>query len=346
METPSVYPPGLSRQAKVTRKVCLLGGGPLLLKLALGLSSESLEITVITSPRQASERIEGARLDAWLREKDVKFHSISVFEPDAVNQVLGDAKGFCFVSIGAAWIFPAHVLTGFFGGELYNVHGARLPEGRGGGGFSWQIMSGARFGACTIHRVDGGVDTGAIVVAKEILYPPTARIPQDFFDFYVAEALDFVSGFIRKLAQGVSFADTAQQNFLSSYWPRLHSETNGLIDWSWSASEIERFICAFDDPYQGAATFLEGKKVFLKNVVLSHNETWSHPFQDGLVIRKSDRWLCVAVDGSVLVVQDIKDEKGGPILSGIRLGQRFMTPQSALEKAKERVVITPNGVEA
>ena len=52
----------------------------------------------------------------------------------------------------------------------------------------------------------------------------------------------------------------------STYWPRLKTDINGWVDWSLKIDSIERFICAFDEPYSGAKTFLGNKTVSLKSV--------------------------------------------------------------------------------
>ena len=60
-----------------------------------------------------------------------------------------------------------------------------------------------------------------------------------------------------------------QPEYLGLYLPKLNTLKNGFIDWNKSSSEIYRFICAFDDPYQGV--FLNRiikKKIFLKDVFL------------------------------------------------------------------------------
>ena len=45
----------------------------------------------------------------------------------------------------------------------------------------------------------------------------------------------------------------------SVYMPRLHTLTNGFINWDWSSKEIGLFIRAFDDPHEGASTFIDSK---------------------------------------------------------------------------------------
>ena len=42
----------------------------------------------------------------------------------------------------------------------------------------------------------------------------------------------------------------------SEYWPRLSTQDNGWIDWSWSLTDIELFCRAFSSPYPWCANVL------------------------------------------------------------------------------------------
>jgi methionyl-tRNA formyltransferase len=54
----------------------------------------------------------------------------------------------------------------------------------------------------------------------------------------------------------------------STYFPRLNSLNQGFIDWEWDCGEALRFIRAFDDPYCGASTFLNERRVFIICILL------------------------------------------------------------------------------
>ena len=103
------------------------------------------------------------------------------------------------MSIGAAWIFKDYVIKDLFKKKLYNMHGTRLPQNRGGGGFSWQIMMGNRLGFCQLHLVDKGVDTGDIIKTEEFLYPPSCRIPKDYINLYREKNMHFITSFIKEI---------------------------------------------------------------------------------------------------------------------------------------------------
>jgi methionyl-tRNA formyltransferase len=325
--------------------VVLLGGGRLLRQVSLWASSEGMPLKIITSPRHAKEVEDGETLLSFCKRYNIEHLVVKQITEGSVAEFLYNTKGFFYLSLGAAWIFKRSVIKNLFNDQLFNLHGTRLPQDRGGGGFSWQIMMGNRFGFCVLHLVDGGIDTGEIVSAEEFVYPPTARIPLDYQKVYLKKNKNFVIRFIkahRKEARTVRA--TRQSEWFSTYWPRLNTEINGYVDWGLSPIEIERFICAFDSPYRGASTFLNGERVFLKNVSTSLQDGVFHPFQSGLIYRKSKNWVCVALSGGTLIVGDIFDEGNRSILDILKVGDRLHTPQSFLESALGRAVYTPLGL--
>ena len=68
--------------------------------------------------------------------------------------------------------------------------------------------------------------------------------------------------------------------------PRLNTKIHGFIDWNWKAKHIVDFVNAFDEPYQGASTFIKGKKYLLKNAKLLKHKINFHPFQSGIIFKK------------------------------------------------------------
>ncbi|HAT49046.1 MAG: hypothetical protein HQL07_10060 [Nitrospirae bacterium] len=325
--------------------IVLLGGGKILRQICLWAISQGVPVKVVTAARHANESHDGEILSDFLSRMRISNLSVDDIADEKVKGFLGDTTSHFCLSLGAAWIFKEQVISDLFHNRLLNLHGTRLPQNRGGGGTSWQIMMGNKFGFCVLHRVDGGVDTGELVAVDEFLYPASARKPIDYDNTFLEKNLDFVINFIEDHRFESKPVNSIQQSeYFSTYWPRLNTDINGWIDWSSDASEIERLICAFDDNYSGAQTYLNGKRVRLKSVCLSPQDGSFHSYQSGIIYRKGKKWLCVAVKGSTLVVEGIYDENGKDIFSTITIGDRFVTPRSVLDSATERPIYTPKGM--
>jgi len=129
------------------------------------------------------------------------------------------------------------------------------------------------------------------------------------------------------------------------YWPRLNTDAHGYINWSNNVEDIERFICAFDDPYKGAITYLNNVEVKVKKVFSMKTDGIFHPFQSGIIYRIVDGIVMVAANSGSLGINEVLNEKGENVISTMTVGDRFYTPQAKLEKALQyRAIYTPSGL--
>jgi len=321
------------------RRLLLLGGGDLLLRLAEQARGSGFSVDVVTSPRHAEETVSGGRrLGDALSGLGIRPNVVTEFDLPETAPVIGDMSGTFALSVGAAWIFRKEKIDGWFGNRVFNLHGTRLPQNRGGGGYSWRILMGNRFGFCQLHQVDGGLDTGPVLATEEFIFPHSCRVPGDYANFAAERNLRFVGDLLDSVRTGSrAFALQPQAEYLSTYWPRLHTPTHAWIDWRWHAPFLERFVCAFDDPYSGAQTTWHGRIVRLKRAFANFEDGVFHPFQAGLVYRNNGRWLCIACDGGSLVVEDIRDESGEDVMSRVRPGDALATPADRLLTRTQRV---------
>ncbi len=238
------------------------------------------------------------------------------------------------LAFGAAWIFSRETAA-LFGGRLLDFMGIPLPRLRGGAHYTWQILMQDRQGSCNLQLIKGGEETfhrGPIVLRSDYRFPDTARIPQDYFEAAVPIELAFVQGFLEQVRRGATFTQQHLDESSSSYFPFLYTPAHGLIDWSWTGDDIARFICAFDRPYRGASTWLDGRRIFLQDARSDATEGPFHPFQAGLVYRITASGLFVAARGGAVVVGRMIDESGQEIHARVRLGQRCHTPRERLDR--------------
>ena len=325
----------------------LFGGGKLLVLTAKRLKKLGFQVLVVTSERHSKEIIsidnkEGTFLD-WLKRKKLSCKISKNIEKDS-NVLNFISDGTIGLSFGAAWIFKADVIKRF-NGKLLNLHDAQLPRDRGGGEFSWRIMRRDKIGVSLIHKIDLGVDTGDIVFQKKYTFPENCRISIDYQEYSIDKYREVLEVFFDRVKNTESFCLQSQQEKFSSYWPRLSTNDHGFIDWNWKSSDIESFICAFDSPYPGASTFINGNRVRIKGCYLSIENGDFHPFQRGLIYRKDGgRIFIAAVDGTIIINQVI-DESGLNVEGRLQVGDRFYTPQQYIEKSLQfRAIYTPTGL--
>ena len=148
---------------------------------------------------------------------------------------------------------------------IINLHIAPLPEYRGCNQFSYAIINRDKEFGTTIHRLEEGIDSGAIMFEKR--FP----IPEDCWvrDLYQIACDNSLSLFQESLPQIISgdFELIPQTSLLPERKTSIHyrKEINNLknIDLSWSKEKIERHIRAtympgFEPPY----TIINSTKIY------------------------------------------------------------------------------------
>jgi methionyl-tRNA formyltransferase len=321
------------------------GAGGLLLESVVRLRADGHRVAVFSSARHLGEAVDAdgtTRADALAAAGVPAFDSEDInAEPRLAEHVGERTLG---VSMGPAWIFGPEVCARF-GERFVNFMGIDLPRYRGGAHYTWQILQGNRLGSVNLQLINPVVDSGAIVKHHEYRFPPTARLPRDYFATAGPIERAFLAEFLDEVARDADFAVSPIQEKYAQHFPYLHTVSQGLVDWSWDVGEIERFVCAFDDPYPGASTFYEGRRVFLHDAVAERGDGPFHPFLAGLVYGHVRDGVAVACRGGTLVVGRAVDEDGADVTAELRAGRRLVTPSDALDEAMAfRAVYTAEGL--
>ena len=327
-------------------QVILFGGGTTCRYLIDFIQNSDKSVKVVTSPRHAAEVMGCVSFAEFLSNSGIDFRIIEKIDEGELGNFLGNLENSLCLSLGAAWVFSKSLILNVFSNRLLNSHGTRLPQNRGGGGFSWQVLTANRFGFATLHVVEPGIDTGPIVKQHEFIYPASCRIPVEYEEKYIQENCNFLKNFLSEVFENEQeFPLRPQSEPMSTYWPRLNSEINSWIDWGLDPINLERFICAFDEPYSGSKTYLNDVLVRIKGVALNFEDGNFHPYQSGLVYRVSKNWLCVALSGAGLIIQSLENDSGESIIEKVRVGDRFSTPNDKLAEGKNRVIYDAKGLQ-
>ncbi len=231
-----------------------------------------------------------------------------------------------FISLSSRWIFKKKEIREIFENNLINFHNARLPIDAGGGGYTWRILKNDRIGNILVHQIDEKIDTGKVISEEEFLFPHKCQIPIDFENYEKIKFLKFYENFIKKILSGKKFNLYKQQTSLRRYNPRLNTKKNGWINWNDNSYNLISLINSFDSPYNGASTYLNKKRVFIKKAQLHGGELNNHPFMTGIVFRKNKNWIVVSTrDENSIIIEEVLNERGKNIINLVREGDRFYT---------------------
>lgn len=322
-------------------RIVMLGGNELSYTVAQICAKRGVTFHLFTGARLAGVTLRDGRLllDAV---KSLGFEATIVEDvnaPDSPAYKLGGPTSFA-ISNGSPFLLRQNFLDRFHG-QVINSHGAPLPEWRGGGGFSFRILANDRRGNVCLHVVSAGIDDGDIVYQRAYRFPDMCRLPRDYEAFALASDIAGMADFLNGLLDGKAFPRLKQDEAQATYYSRLHTPSQGFIDWSWRGAEIERFICAFSHPYPGARTFLGETQAVVFDARFAPTKSETHPFMVGYVFRKLAGLLSVHVRDGVLEIatDDVKSD------ASASQGQRFHTPSSHLDRAMSyRPVYTPDGL--
>lgn len=185
-----------------------------------------------------------------------------------------------------------------------NVHGSLLPKYRGRTPHVWAIINGEKKTGISAHRIEEGVDTGDIVLQKEIVINENdtgAIILEKFRNLY-PELLDELLNKI--ILDTIEFLP--QNNDIATYFDKRTPE-NGLINWNWFRERIKDWIRAQAHPYPGAFFFYEGIKVFVHKAILSEYKMRSE-IDDGTILKITSNSIIVKTPNGCIELTDLSCE--------------------------------------
>jgi len=136
-----------------------------------------------------------------------------------------------------------------------NLHASLLPKYRGAAPINWAIVNGETQTGVTTMRIDAGMDTGEMLLQREIEIGARETAPE--LAARMAESgAPLTAETLRGLAAG-TIALKAQNHAEASYAPMLKKE-DGRIDWNRPAMEIYNRMRGFA-PWPGAYTTFRGQ---------------------------------------------------------------------------------------
>src|SRR5580658_5452202 len=142
-----------------------------------------------------------------------------------------------------------------------NLHASLLPKYRGAAPIQWAIANGETVTGNTTMRIDAGLDTGDILLQRELPIAPDDTA-ETLAPRLATIGADLMVQTLRALQAG-TVHPRPQDNSKATLAPILKKE-DGLIDFSRSATEVFNRIRGFQ-PWPGAYTKFRGKNMQILN---------------------------------------------------------------------------------
>src|SRR5712671_2120032 len=214
-------------------------------------------LAAITQPDRPRDR--GQEVSFLAVKEAALAAKIAVHQPEKIRAAESEAllrklAPDCVVIIAYGQIIPARLLPIPKLGWI-NLHASLLPKYRGAAPINWAIASGETQTGLTTMRIDAGMDTGEMLLQREIEIGARETAPE--LAARVAESgAPLMAETLRGLAAG-TITLKAQNHAEASYAPMLKKE-DGRIDWKRPAIEIYNRMRGFA-PWPGAYTTFRGQ---------------------------------------------------------------------------------------
>lgn len=263
-------------------------------------------VGVVTQPDKPAGR--SRALKASLVKQVAMDAGIPVFQPislkknDAVETISAWAPELIVV-MAFGQILPRTVLD-MPRVACLNLHASLLPKYRGASPINAAIAAGDKeTGICVMYMAEG-LDTGDILLEKRerILRRDTAGTLHDRLAHVAASALSLA---LDQLANGT--APRMPQSSAASYAGRL-TRTDGFIDWTLQAHEIEQLIRAMN-PWPSAWTTIPMQDGTMREVKLFSAIVCRHVSgTPGHLLRADHRGLLIACGSGALLIKTVQME--------------------------------------
>lgn len=170
-------------------------------------------------------------------------HNIPVFQPKKIREMecieeLRKYQADVMVVVAFGQILPKAILEMTPYGCI-NVHASLLPKYRGAAPIQWSIISGESVTGVTTMQMDEGLDTGDMILKKEVLIEPD-ETGETLHDKLAKAGADLCVETLKALEDKT--ATFTKQGESPTPYARMLDKNLGNINWSQSAVEIERLI--------------------------------------------------------------------------------------------------------
>ena len=207
-----------------------------------------------------------------------------------------------------------------------NYHPSILPRHRGASAINWAVIMGNTRTGLSIFWPDGGIDTGLILLQKEIDIGPDDTTGSLYFNHLFPMGVDAILESIDLIKAGEA-AKLPQDEGGATYEPPCDDRVAG-IDWDKPAQELYNLVRGCD-PQPGAFALLKGEKIRFYGAKLIEESTDKTP---GTILGIEDKRMHVAVSGATLVVGKVRPAKGKKVAAAEFAAERELNSGDVFDK--------------
>ena len=186
-------------------------------------------------------------------------------------------------------------------------HPSLLPKHRGGSAINWAIINGETKTGITIFWPDGGVDTGPILLQKEVEVSPDDTVGSLYFEKLFPLGIEALVESIELIKKGM--APRIPQDESQATYEGLCTEKDAIINWSASIDRAYNLIRG-TNPQPGATTYFHGKTLKIFDAKPIYDIMGNLP---GQIVNSSTDGFVVSSKRGAILVQKVQMNKSAKI---------------------------------
>ena len=175
-------------------------------------------------------------------------------------------------------------------------HPSLLPRHRGGSAINWAIINGETKTGITIFWPDKGIDTGPILLQKEVEISADDTVGSLYFNKLFPLGIEALIESVDLIKRGI--APRIPQDESQATYEGLCGERDAVINWHQPATKVYNLIRG-TDPQPGAITYFQGKRFKVFDSELLPGGKGGSPGE--IVSITEQGFVVVALDGAILV---------------------------------------------
>ncbi len=255
-------------------------------------------------------------------------HKIPVLQPTKIKtaeaiEEFSSLSSDVAVVVAYGRILPQTFLNAFPLGAI-NVHFSLLPKYRGAAPVNWAIANGETVTGVTTMKMDVRLDTGDILLQKEVAIDKEETAPE-LMKRLSSEGAELLIGTLDRIGM---IESRKQNDSLASYAPILKRD-DGLIDWTLDASTINDRVRGFQ-PFPSSFTNYKDRQVTIWKAK-TVGQISSNGAMPGTIVSVGNKLLTVVCGtGSALAIEEMQPEgkrrmPAADFINGsrVQVGERF-----------------------
>jgi methionyl-tRNA formyltransferase len=238
-------------------RVLLIGQAAFAEQVLLGLLNSGHDVAAVYAPPDSGGRVDP--LAARAAERLLPLRQPSSYKDPAVAREVAGFSADLGLLAYVTKIIPPAVIDAPRQGTLC-FHPSLLPRYRGGSALAWQLIRGETRGGFTIFWTDPGIDTGPILLQREVEIGPDDTAGSLYFDKIFKPGVASMVEAVDLVAAGN--APRIPQNEAEASYDPLCTDAHAAIDWSRPCREVYDLVRGCD-PQPGAHATWQAKRLRL-----------------------------------------------------------------------------------